>query len=112
MLNLMVEFTEASRSLNFTAGGFCSFANCSSRVNSFMLAVSPIGEVPRRVPSVRLKRSVLDAIPICSINVRPALGTINNASFSDGSIVRRYSPVMVVSTNSILMSEPMPSIYR
>ena len=40
MLKLIVELTAASRSLNLTAGGFCSFANCSSRLNWFMLAGS------------------------------------------------------------------------
>ncbi len=32
--------------------------------------------------------------------------------FLRGSIVIRYSPVIVVSTNSMLMSLPIPSIYR
>ena len=68
--------------------------------------------MPRRVPSVRLKRSALLDRPICSIIVRPAPGTISSASFSDGSIVMRYSPVIVGSTNSIMMSLPMPSIQR
>ena len=44
---------------------------------------------------MRLKRSALDAMPICSIIVRPALGTYSSASFSDGSMVMRYSPVIV-----------------
>ena len=67
--------TAASRSLNFTTGGFCSLLNRSSRSNSFMLAGVPPNDWPKCVPSVRLKRSVLLAMPICSIIVRPALGT-------------------------------------
>ena len=38
MLKVMRELTAASRSLNLTAGGFCSLANCSRRSNSFMLS--------------------------------------------------------------------------
>ena len=53
--------TAASRSLNFTAGGFCNLANCSRRVNSFMLSGSGPAPVPRCVPSVRWKRWVLSA---------------------------------------------------
>ena len=47
--------TAASRSLNLTAGGFCSLANCSRRLNSFMLSGEPPKAWPRCVPSVLLK---------------------------------------------------------
>src|ERR1039458_2155342 len=94
----MRELTAASRSLNLTAGGFCNLANCSNRLNSFIFSVSAPKGTPRWVPSVRLKRSFLLLIPICSIMVRPAPGTYSRASFSDGSIVMRYSPGIVGST--------------
>ena len=55
----MRELTAASRSLNLTAGGRCSLANCSSRLNWFIFCVSAPNGTPRWVPSVRLKRSVL-----------------------------------------------------
>src|SRR5271163_4802558 len=108
----MLEETTASRSLNFTVGGFCNLANCSRRVNSFMLSGNGWVPVPRCVPSVRLNRSVFVDKPICSFMVSPALGTYSRASFSDGSMVMWNSPLMVGSTNSMMMLVPMPSRYR
>src|SRR5436853_4916693 len=69
------DVTSASKSLNFTAGACCTFANCSSRLNSFILAGCPPIVVGRFVPSDLVKRSAFDAIPIDSIKLKPAPGT-------------------------------------
>jgi hypothetical protein len=65
--------TSSSRSLNFTGGGACNFANCIRRSNSLVCRSELIGPSPNRsIPP--LKREALLAIPICSYNVSPAFG--------------------------------------
>src|ERR1700680_4668930 len=80
--------TKASKSLYLTAGGRNALEYCSSRLNSFMLEDSPPIDLGRLVPSERVKRSALEALPMDSIKLNPAPGTGNNASFSEGSIVK------------------------
>src|SRR6267378_7791756 len=108
----MREVTTASRSLNFTSGGLFTLAKSSSRVNSFMLEGVPPMVVGMFVPSERVKRSAFDAMPMDSIKLNPAPGTCSSASFSDGSMVKWYSPEPLGSTNSRIMFSPIPSRYR
>src|SRR5439155_15164940 len=80
--------------------------------NSFMRAVVPPNGMGQVVPLELEKRPALDERPRISLKLGPAPGTCANASFSQGSSVRRYSPEPVVSTNSISIFSPMPSRWR
>ena len=84
----MVELTAASRSLYLMAGGaedLGELLDAGELVHA--LRQRHAMPVPRCVPSVRVKRQFLQAMPICSIMVKPAPGTYSSASFSDGSMV-------------------------
>src|SRR5271170_7431420 len=96
----MREVTIASRSLYLTSGGRCTFAYSSRRLNSFKLAGVPPSATGKFVPSERVKRQVFEDKPMDSKRDNPAPGTWVSASFSDGSMVRWYSPLLVGSTNS------------
>src|SRR5579871_3852361 len=104
----MFDSTSASMSLNFTRGGFISQDPRSRMSNSFMLAGVPNGEGPMWDGLASL--SFLVDNPSDSARVGPPPGTYNSASFSDGSKLIRYSPDMVVSTNSTSMLSPTSSI--
>ena len=80
--------------LEFHCGRLQIFASSSRRLNSSRLEFrDPYGDGAMWFPSVLSNRAALEDCPSCSARVKPAPGTYSRASFSDGSVVKRNSPV-------------------
>ena len=86
-------------------------------LNGSTLRIAEAADIVRRIDK-RIgidpleKRLALEDWPVNSDKLKPAPGTWERASFSQGSLVMRYSPEPLGSTNSISMLSPMPSRWR